>query len=174
MTLPAQTLQRILDSIEAQNLIVLCGAGLSMPAPSSRLSAEGISRICYDNYASTQALPTNLRDDIDKLAGHFFANGQFEALFINRLVPWDDLTGEPNAGHAAVADMLLSSAVAAVLSANFDMMIEQWSSQHKVSLRGALDGREAVSFAKVSTPEQNPISRPEQKCITGEAFAHHR
>ncbi len=116
------------------------------------MSAVGVSRTCYDKYAPTQVLPPALRDDVDQLAGHFFGNSQFEPLFINRLVPWDDLTGEPNAGHAAIADMLVCGAARAALSANFDTMIEQWSSQHKVSLRGALDGREAVTFAQLSSP----------------------
>lgn len=152
MPLPAETLQRILDSIEAQNLVILCGAGLSMPAPSKLMSAVDVSRVCYDAYAPTQVLPAALRDDIDQLAGHFFANDQFERLFINRLVPWGDLTGQPNVGHAAVADLLLSGAVTAVLSANFDMMIEQWSWQRKVDIRGALDGAEAVKFTSTSKP----------------------
>ena len=116
------------------------------------MSAVGVSRACYDKYAPTQLLPAPLRDDVDLLAGHFYANGNFASLFINQLVPWDELTGEPNAGHAAIADMLLSGAAAAALSANFDTMIEQWSSQRKVSLRGALDGHEAVNFAHASMP----------------------
>jgi hypothetical protein len=80
LPLPAPTLQRILDSIEARNLVFLCGAGLSMAAPSNLMSAVGVSRACYDRYASTQVLPPALRDDIDKLAGHFFDYGRFESL----------------------------------------------------------------------------------------------
>ena len=138
--------------MEAQNLVVLCGAGLSIPEPSKFMSAVDVSRACYDKYAPTQVLPAAKRDDIDLLAGHFLANGQFESLFIRQLVPWDEFTGEPNSGHAAIADFLLAGAATAVLSANFDMMIEQWSSQHRVSLRGALDGQEAVAFANDSNP----------------------
>ena len=48
--------------------------------------------------------------------------------------------------------MLLCGAVNAALSANFDLMIEQWSSRRKVALRGALDGQEAVRFASTSNP----------------------
>jgi hypothetical protein len=140
-------LQRVLDSIEARNLVLLCGAGLSVPEPSKLMSAVAVARRVYDDYTPTQVLPAPLREDIDQLAGHFLANGQFESLFINRLVPWDDLTGEPNEGHAAVGDFLLSGAARAALSANFDMMIEQWSSQRKVRLRGALDGIQATAYA---------------------------
>jgi hypothetical protein len=116
------------------------------------MAAVGVARACYDKYAPTQVLPAPLRDDLDQLAGHFFAQDQFQTLFINRLVPWDELTGEPNAGHAAVADMILSEAAAAALTANFDTMIEQWAAQHKVSLLGALNGQEAVNFAGTSNP----------------------
>lgn len=116
------------------------------------MSAVGVAQACYDRYAPTHVLPAILRDNLDQLAGHFFAQNQFESLFLNRLVPWDELTGEPNAGHATVADMILCGATMAALSANFDTMIEQWAAEHKVSLRGALDGQEAVSFAEISKP----------------------
>jgi hypothetical protein len=81
-----------------------------MPEPSKLMSAVAVARRCYDDYAPTQVLPAALREDIDQLAGHFLAAGQFRPLFINHLVPWDELTGEPNDGHAAVADFLLSGA----------------------------------------------------------------
>jgi hypothetical protein len=51
-----------------------------------------------------------MRDGIDKLAGHFHASGEFDSVFIGSLVPWNDLVGEPNAGHAAVSDLLISRA----------------------------------------------------------------
>jgi hypothetical protein len=67
-------------------------------------------------------------------------------------VPWADLVGEPNAGHAAVADFLICGAAAAALSANFDPLIEQWANARKIALRGALDGQEAVNFADTPSP----------------------
>ncbi len=145
-------LQRLLDSIEGRNLVLLCGAGLSTPDPSRLMSAEAVARRVYDEYHATQVLPAALRNDIDKLAGHFLANHQFEPLFINRLVPWDDLAGEPNDGHAAVGDFLLSRAARAALTANFDLMIEQWSSHRKVRLRGALNGTQATAYADSTSP----------------------
>jgi hypothetical protein len=121
--LPRPVQERLLGSIEAHNLVLLCGAGLSIPDPSNLMSAVAVARKVYDEYAPTLVLPAPLREDIDGLAGHFLTSGQFEPLFINRLVPWDDLTGEPNDGHAAVGDFLLSGAARAALSANFDLMI---------------------------------------------------
>jgi hypothetical protein len=152
LPLPRLVQERLLGSIEAHNLVLLCGAGLSIPDPSKLMSAVAVARRVYDEYAPTLVLPAPLREDIDKLAGHFLTSGQFEPLFINRLVPWDDLTGEPNDGHAAVGDFLLSGAARAALSANFDLMIEQWSSRRKVQLRGALDGIQATAYADATSP----------------------
>lgn len=64
-----EILQRLLDSIEANNLVLLCGAGLSIPEPSKLMSAVAVARRVYDQYAPTQVLPARLRDDIDQLAG---------------------------------------------------------------------------------------------------------
>jgi hypothetical protein len=147
-----QTRIRLLGAIESNDLVLLCGAGLSISAPSGLMSAIGVSRACYDSYQAIEPLPPALRDNIDDLAGHFHQAGTFGRLFINRLVPWDELTGRPNAGHAAVGDFLLSGAAAFALSANFDSMIEQWCQSLKVFVRGALDGVEANRFAEKSRP----------------------
>jgi hypothetical protein len=140
------TVARLLGSIEAGNLVLLCGAGLSIAAPSAVLSAVSVSRACYDRHFPIEQLDPALRDDVDALAGHFYGNGQFASLFINRLVPWDDLVGDPNLGHAAVGDFLITRSIYAALSANFDTLIERWCESGKVSLRGALDGAEATAF----------------------------
>jgi hypothetical protein len=145
------TLKYLLGSIEANRLVLFCGAGLSMPAPSSLMSAVNVSRRCYDDY-QIETLPANLRDDIEALAGYFLGTGQFESVFIDRLVPWSELVGEPNTGHAAVADFLICHAAAAALSANFDALIEHWACQQKVPMRGSLTAQEAIKF-----PESAPL-----------------
>lgn len=150
--LDAPMLTRLLGSIEANRLVFLCGAGLSMPAPSSLMSAARVAQACYDKWAPTETLPVAMRDDVDQLAGHFYAAGLFEKIFISALVPWDDLVGEPNAGHAAIADLLISRAASATLSANFDPLIEQWAERRKVAMQGALDGVEAQHFSTTSNP----------------------
>ena len=60
--------------------------------------------------------------------------------------------GEPNAGHAAVSDLLISRAADAVLSANFDPLIEQWASCRKIAMQGALIGQEAMAFTQDANP----------------------
>jgi hypothetical protein len=112
------------------------------------MSAVSVSRFCYDKYQSIAALPPNLRDDVDLLAGHFFATRQFESVFIGSLVPRNELVGEPNNGHAAVADFLISRAATAALSANFDPLIESWGWGHKIAMHGALTTQEAVQSAE--------------------------
>lgn len=123
-----------------------------MAAPSNLLSAQDVARRCYDRWNITESLPALLRDDIDLLAGHFHAAGTFKTLFISRLVPWDDLVGSPNAGHAAIADLLISHAAVAALSANFDTLIERWAEQNRKDFQCSLTGEEAVDAAMVRGP----------------------
>lgn len=142
MTLSPGTKTRLLGAIETNSLVLLCGAGLSIPSPSDLPTAMRVAQRCYDKWiANEPSLDPALRNDINGLAALFHGRGQFQ-VFIN-LVPWGDLVGSPNAGHAAVADLLISKAARATLSANFDPLIETWAEAHKVSMLGALTGQEA-------------------------------
>jgi hypothetical protein len=84
VALEEATLIRLLGSIEANRLILLCGAGLSIPEPSNLMSAAHVSQTCYDRYKPIAVLPPALRDNIDLLAGHFHGTGEFESVFIGR------------------------------------------------------------------------------------------
>lgn len=107
MPLSADLRMRLLDAIETDSLVFLCGAGLSMASPSNLPSAMRVAEICFDSRSATETLAPALREDVDKLAGLFHARGDFERVFIP-LVPWDELMGTPNKGHAAVSDLLIS------------------------------------------------------------------
>jgi hypothetical protein len=146
------TRTRLLGSIEANRLVLLCGAGLSIPEPSYLMSAAQVSRACYDKYLPIMALPAPMRDNVEQLAGHFYANGEFESVFLGALVPWNDLVGQPNKGHAAVADFLICKAVEGALSANFDPLIEHWANDRKIAMSGALTGQEATTFGGGGRP----------------------
>lgn len=152
MIFDADAMRRLLGSIEANRLVLLCGAGLSIPSPSNLMSAVGVSRACYDKYQAIMALPAQMRDEIDQLAGYFHNTHEFESVFIGGLVPWGELAGEPNDGHAAVSDLLICRAAEAALSANFDSLIEQWATTRKIDMRGALDGHEAMAFQHETSP----------------------
>ncbi len=151
MVLGATLTTKLLGAIETDTLVFLCGAGLSVPSPSYLPSAARVAEICYEKWIATEALGPDLRYDVDKLAGHFHAKGEFQSVFI-QLIPWNELSGGPNKGHAAVADLLVSRGAHAALSANFDTMIERWAEQHKIAMRGALTGQEATNFATISSP----------------------
>ena len=116
------------------------------------MTAAHLSRACYDKYHAIKVLPAVMRDQVDQLAEHFHASGEFKSVFIGTLVPWDELVGDPNAGHAAIADFLISKASHAALSANFDSLIEQWAGSRKIFLRGALNGQEAMQFRDKTNP----------------------
>jgi hypothetical protein len=146
------TRTRLLGSIEAGRLVVLCGAGLSVPEPSFLMSAVQVSRVCYDKYLPIMQLPAAMRDDVEQLAGHFYGSGEFESVFLGTLVPWDDLVGQPNKGHAAVADFLICKAAVGVLSANFDPLIEYWANSRKIAMLGALTGQEATTLGGDGAP----------------------
>lgn len=152
MVLDPAIIVRLLGSIEANRFVLLCGAGLSIPDPSNLMSAVDVSRSCYDKYHAIEALPAAMRDDIDQLAGHFYTSHQFQTVFIDGLVPWYALVGIPNKGHEAIADFLITRAVYAALSANFDPLIEQAAQAHKIAMVAALDGREALHFVNESNP----------------------
>lgn len=152
MPIDATLKTRLLRAIEADSLVFLCGAGLSMAPPSSLPSALTVANACYDEWNLIEPIDPALRDDLEALANHFYNDGGFKEVFINRLIPWNSLVGSPNAGHAAIADMLISRAAKAALSANFDPLIEDWARDHKIDMRGALDGIEAENFRFTSSP----------------------
>jgi hypothetical protein len=151
MALRDDQLTRLLGAIETNTLVFLCGAGLSIPMPSGLPSAVAVSQRCFDKWNPTEPLDPALRNDVDRLAGYFHARGDFETVFV-RIVPWDELVGAPNCGHAAVADLLITRAAHAALSANFDVMIERWAEDHKIAMQGALNGQEAAEFTERSNP----------------------
>ena len=116
----------------------------------SRLLIAKMFEAWFDSLVSMEALDPALRNDVDHLAGHFHARGDFEPVFM--LVPWNELVGPPNNGHAAIADLLISRGAHAALSANFDSMIERWAEERKIAMQGALTGQEAVGSAVTNNP----------------------
>ncbi len=150
MVLSAGLTTTLLGAIETDSLMFLCGAGLSVSPPSDLPSAARVSQICYDKWRPTEVLDPALRDDVDQFAGHFHARGDFKVFIY--LVPWNDLVGRPNNGHAAIADLLISRGAHGALSANFDPMVECWAEERRIAMQGALTGQEAVEFTANTNP----------------------
>lgn len=85
-----EVVTRLLAAIAANRLLVLCGAGLSMAAPSNLPSAEAVARTCAAAYATRTGTPleADLQSDIAKMSQHFREHARFENFFIAELVPW--------------------------------------------------------------------------------------
>jgi hypothetical protein len=113
-----------LDSIYADRLAILCGAGLSMASPSNLPSAAQLASTAkreYDSrYGATRApLPTS----IEEQAEFFFQRGELGTMYLRTLIDVHAFAGRPNAGHTAVADLLLVRAIQTAVSTNVDTLI---------------------------------------------------
>jgi len=140
--------------MSAGRLLVVCGAGLSMAAPSSLPSAKTVAERCFDKYQleSDPNCDVNLRGDLEALAEHFAGLNTLKSVFIEHLVPWEDFVRPANTGHAAVADFLITRAAAAGISGNYDTLIERQAWNYGADFRGALDGDEATVDAVHRAP----------------------
>lgn len=116
----------LLSAIETDRLVVLCGAGLSMAPPTSLPSAWRLSNSCAGQYAAITGidLPADIRDDLEKLAEHFKSRNELQSLLIQKLISWDVFKKNPNAGHQALGDFLVSGIIELVVSTNYDILIE--------------------------------------------------
>lgn len=150
----SETISRLLASIYAGRLVLVCGAGLSMSAPSSLPPAWQVAQQCFDTYRLKidPGADVMMRHDLEVLAQHFADMGTLESVFIHGLVPWTVFRRPPNAGHAAVADFLVTRAAAAGLSANYDFLIEQCAISNGFDFQNALDGEEATLQARLQSP----------------------
>lgn len=145
----------MLASMNAGRLLILCGAGLSMAPPSSLPSARAVAERCFDRYRleSDPNFDIDLRNNLEALAEHFADLQTLKSIFIERLVPWSAFVRPSNAGHAAVADFLITRAAAASISSNYDTLIERRAWDYGSDFRGSLDGDEAI----VDSLRQGPL-----------------
>jgi hypothetical protein len=114
-----------LDSLYAGRLALICGAGLSMAGPSSLPSAAVLARKAktkYDETFGTSRLP--LAESIDDQAQFFFERGELYTVYLRTYIDRHDFAAPPNAGHFAVADLLLISGITTAVSTNVDTLIE--------------------------------------------------
>ena len=140
--------------MNAGRLLVVCGAGLSMATPSNLPSARAVAKECFDKYflESDPNCDLALREDLEALAEHFAGLNTLESVFIRHLVPWPDFVRPSNAGHAAIADFLITRAAVASISSNYDTLIERSAWDYGSDFRASLDGDEATEDAKHHGP----------------------
>jgi hypothetical protein len=137
----------ILGSIEAQRLVMLCGAGLSMGAPTALPSAAVLCRRCAAKYEHLTGVPLDpsLHSNLGTFARLLLSRGQLRPLLIERLVEWEDFRDRPNPGHQAAADLLLCKGLRAVITTNYDTHIEDAARRlGERDFRAAVDGDELV------------------------------
>lgn len=141
-----ETITRLLASMNAGRLLVVCGAGLSMATPSSLPSARAVAERCFDKYRleSDPNCDLALREDLEALAEHFAGLNTLQSTFIEHLVPWNAFVRPWNTGHAAIADFLITRAAVAGVSSNYDTLIERRAWDYGADFRGSLDGDEAT------------------------------
>ena len=117
-----------------------------MAAPSSLPSARTVSRVCFDRYHDQidAAIDPAIRDDLEAVAEYAGAHVDLGAVFIQNIVPWEFFSKAPNPGHEAIADLTITKACAATLTANYDNLIERSGWQLCSPFPIALDGAQAT------------------------------
>lgn len=126
-----------------------------MAQPSNLPSARRVAEVCFDRYKDNvdPNLDPSLRGDLEALADHLHGQGLLETVLIERLVPWEEFLRPPNGGHGAMADLLIVGAAEAVLSSNYDGLIEERGREYGFDFRAALDGDQAT----VQSSKQSPL-----------------
>ena len=94
-----------------------------MADPSRVPSAKQLAHDCSAKYeAKGFALPSGIKDDLETLANHFFAENMLVDLI--GLVDWHPFRRPPNAGHEVIADFLACRAFQFGLTTNYDFLVE--------------------------------------------------
>lgn len=114
-----------LDALFAERLALLCGAGLSMAAPSSLPSAAALAWTAKRKYDATYGADRDpLPDSIDGQAEFFFQRGELATVYLRTYIDGNAFAAEPNSGHFSAADLLLTGAITMAVSTNVDTLIE--------------------------------------------------
>lgn len=136
----------LLAEVEADSMVVFCGAGLSRAHPSAVPSAVGLARQCAEQYERRlgHPMPPDIVDDLEGQAELLLKDGQLESLMLGRLIDWTPFMRDPNAGHTSVADFLACGALAFAVTTNVDCLVETAALElGEPKLWSALDGKEA-------------------------------
>src|SRR3974390_826969 len=137
--------QELMASITNGRLVAICGAGLSMAAPSSAPSAREVavraSTKCRESTGT--AVPDGCEIDIEKLACFCFASPPLWAGFRDQYIDWKRFKGDPNPGHFAVADFLSCGAADCAITTNLDIFVEEAAERlGEPDFQAAVEGEE--------------------------------
>lgn len=117
----------LLSSIENDRFVVICGAGLSTPAPSNLPLAAELAAVCKERHLTENGvhIPDEHCADMEAMAAYFYMNPPLWNSFTERWIPWGKFNRHPNSGHEAIADFLKTGVSAFVVSTNPDRLIER-------------------------------------------------
>ena len=118
-------IDRSLDSLLNERLALLCGAGLSMAAPSSIPSAAELAERAKAKYDATYGADrAPLPESIEDQAQFFFEKGELETVYLRTYIDQDAFSARPNSGHMSIADLMLIQGILTTVSTNVDTLIE--------------------------------------------------
>lgn len=118
-------IDQVLDSLLSERLALLCGAGLSMAAPSLIPSAAKLAEKAKEKYDATYGIDrAPLSESIDEQAQFFFERGELETVYLRTYVDADAFSAHPNSGHVSIADLMLTQGISTTVSTNVDTLIE--------------------------------------------------
>ena len=118
-------IDQVLDSLLNERLALLCGAGLSMAAPSSIPSADELAHAAKTKYDATYGGDREpLPESIDEQAQFFFDRGELVTVFLRTYVDVDVFSAPPNSGHISIADLMLIRGISTTVSTNVYTLIE--------------------------------------------------
>jgi hypothetical protein len=125
-----------------------------MAAPSSLPSANELTQECAVRYQAKfgMPIPEEHAGNLNAMAKFFFDNHELVQVFIYQVVNWSRFRRNPNPGHLALADFLESKAAVAVITTNYDCLIERGAEYlGDADFEAVIDGRE-VNLPREHSP----------------------
>jgi hypothetical protein len=135
-----------LTSLLNDRLVLLAGAGLSMAAPSSLPSAAALAETAKQKYESIYGHGVPIPPVIDDQAEFFLQRHELATVYFRTLIDPHAFAGQPNSGHAAVADLLLVRALQAAVTTNVDTLIETAGQYQYGQVGVGLDGHDLAAL----------------------------
>lgn len=140
-------------ALEARRLTVLCGAGVSMASPSCLPSWWGFNNMLLEEIKAKAAprIPKSVRPAFDRLSLEMLRVEAFSDKVVRTFAGHSYFpvlevleSDRPNACHAALAELSRRGILQAVLTSNFDTLIERAFLEAAVRLQVLADPRDAV------------------------------